>query len=251
MSGLPHHTEPAYATPEHNYFEILQGLAKECGVERAFNTFSDFYDYLKLQGWVPELDTMRKLAQAQNDPWLLAQLPNSAYDLSKGEMMVFVVRDWALKHGKLDFIVDLLKAHHLDVLLVHKLSDKERADAKRELRGGKWAHEPGGLPGCLVVCYDHHPEALTQGEREELPFVKHPFLKNKRVYLIKQGIRNLINAEMLLFFHTNCIHSADDELEAWEYVRHAIPWYLDELKSQIDSRRNLYRTNGVADRLIA
>ena len=237
-SGLNHEKHPHIVTPDHDYARILQLLAQEAMIECESYSFNDLYNYLKTNNWAPEHDTLRILSAS--DPWLRALLPELSPKY-EGELMAFVVREWALENNKLDVILKLLRDAKLDILTVHKLSQMEKENAKLRLRGGKWDQGPypvsGGHPVCFIVCYDYHPEPPSPRESNQYPFVK-----NRHVFL-KHKIRDYINAELLLFRQTNCIHSADDEFEAWEYLRCIAPTHLDNIKAQVELRQQRYATN--------
>ena len=72
----------------------------------------------------------------------------------------------------------------------------------------------------------------------------------KNVYL-KNDIRDRINAEIPFFKQMNCIHSADNEREAWEYIRLVIPEQEESLHAEVKMRRSIYKTQYPVHHLFA
>jgi hypothetical protein len=231
-SGLPN---DRHAIPkgdyDHDYQRILQELASQLPEVSVDFEFSKIFQFLKSQNWVPELDTLRRLAV--KDEWLWDLLPESSKrpGNEKGETLLFVVREWAIVNDKLEFIKKTIEGAGLEIVQSFMLSEHEKKIATQSIRGGKWDRGPfpvsGGLPACLMVCFD--PEPIPPAEEDTRD---HPFVRNRNVFL-KHTIRDQINKEMLSFFHVNCIHSSDDEFEVWEHLRQVLPGELAALREQV------------------
>jgi hypothetical protein len=231
-SGIPNCELGANkGTPDHNYQLILRTLASKILEDPIDIEFNSLFRYLKLRRWTPELDTMRRLAV--NDSWLSSLLPeDSNRPINEyGEVVLFVVREWAIKNKKLDFIKDEIQRAGLRILELFFFNEDQKRIATEKIRGGKWDKGPypvgGGFPACFVVCFDSSPIAPS---REEIKC--HPFVKNKNVFL-KHVIRDKINQNLLSIFTANFLHSADDEFEAWEYIQHVLPEEVERLQAEI------------------
>jgi hypothetical protein len=231
-------SEPA----DHDYEAVLGALARTIGVEAGDLSFEALHQFLSTEGWTPRFDTLRKLSIG--DPWIADLIPAPQRDIVEGtgEFMIFVTREWAQENGKLDYIVNELDRTGIDVLATIVLSDEQRAAATRMLRGQKWDRGPqpvsGGPPACFIACFDPEPEPTTADERR-----KQPFVRNRHLFL-KEEIRDRINRELPFWQWTNCLHAADDEIEAWDYVASVIPEQLGDLRIKVEQRRALVITSG-------
>ena len=239
-SGIPnrHHADEEF-NADHDYISYLRNLAEPAGFSgRDFEEFNDLYQLLSVEGWVPEFDTLRKLAE--HDPWLRDLLPESAEDISDGEMVVFIVRQWVVDHDKLDTVKQIIQKKGLEILKSVVLEGEAKNRAVNKIRGGKWDKGPfpksGGPPAAVIICFDYHPR-----KPDKLTRKTHPFVKNHNV-MLKYTIRDYINEEMLYFNHVNSIHSADNEVEAFEYLKLIFPQEADDIKKLADKRREAYRT---------
>lgn len=237
-SGLAFPPEKPSMMTDHDYRHVLENLAAKTGIKCDIINFVTLFDLLKKEEWMPALDTFRILAR--KDVWLQKLLtsqtetPNTEPD----GIMVFVVREWALEHGKLDFIAARMRDAMLDVIKIHVLDDKEKIAAQTYIRGGKWDRGPypvsGGAPAAIIIAYDYTPEKPAAAT-----LAKYPFMSNEHS-TIKHAIRDDLNAEMPLWRHTNCLHSADDAAEAWRYIEIAIPDQAQNLRKEINKRQAVF-----------
>lgn len=237
-SGLRNLHDGYRAEADHNYEKYLQQLANELGLQVDIS-FQGLHHFLKKNNWVPNFDTLRKLSA--NDSWLYSLLQEYILtDLGDGEFIVFVLREWVVRHKKLDFILKYITDKKIDILFVKELSEQEKKSATMGLRGGKWDRGPfpvdGGKPAFVVACFDYHPIALSKKQQD-----RQPFIKNANV-LIKNRIRNEINGNKIWFQWANFIHSADDEIEAWDYIQNVLPEQKSKLINQVCERRLQYKT---------
>jgi hypothetical protein len=220
---------------DHDYQLILKNLASDLPTAPTKFEFNQIFQFLKSQHWVPELDTLRRLAV--KDKWLWDLLPDESKlpHNNKGETILFVVRDWALRHNKLESIQEMIESSGLEILRSVLLNEKQKNIATQKIRGGKWDNGPfpvsGGLPGCFIICFDPNPVPPKACDSKD-----HPFVRNRNVFL-KNNIRNKINQEMLFFSHVNCIHSADDEYEVWEHIKKVLPNDFESLHKEVAQLR--------------
>lgn len=237
-SGIPNRNYPNVFKSDHDYMEHLKVLAKKIGIQQSFNDFDELFELLKTAGWAPELDTMRILAR--EDLWLKKIVPVSTDIEGEENLLIFVVREWAILNDKMEVIITKLEESYLDVLAIKILDPDEKERALRMIRGGKWDKGPypvsGGPPSAFIICYDYHPQSPSKAVKEI-----YPFIKNEHV-LVKHIIRDYLNDENFAFHHTNPIHSADDEHEAWLYIQHVLPSYLGKIREKVEGRRREYCT---------
>jgi len=227
---------------DHDYNAILLELAHKANIELTDVNFLALYKILKTNGWLPQLDTMRIMAR--HSTWVQRQLPPTPQLLqtkNSGQIIAFIVRDWAIRHDKMNVITSLLRQAFLDVILVHEFNDEEKENATCYIRGGKWDRGPypvsGGAPAAIIVAYDYNPVCP-----DEKTLKIYPFLENKHI-LIKHTVRDYFNAENLLTRHTNCLHSSDSEEEAWDYIQHTIPHLRPSLEAERTKRIRAFETN--------
>ena len=220
---------------DHDYIAALTEVcpAEQSGVLDSFDTL---YSYLDHAGWVPELDTQRKLAQ--RSPYLKSRLGVASRKRTGGDMMVFIVRDWGSSAQRMSTILGKLRSVPLEIIHVWILDDQARASAKSAVRGGNWGrgvyNTSGGEPYALVVCFDYHPE-----DPDDLCLKEFPYLRNAH-YLVKHRIRDQLNDCVLLFNQANCLHSADDEEEAYRYVAAVYPERVQTIESDVAKRASYF-----------
>lgn len=239
-SGIPNDRFPDMnRSAEHNYLAYLEASAEKAGFNKQdVREFNTLFRLLETHGWAPEFDTLRKLAT--DDPWLFDLLPESDQSVEDGEMLVFIIRQWVLEHGKMEKVKELIKGKGVEIIKEKHLDEKEQQRAHQNIRGGKWDKGPfpksGGPPAALVVCFDYHPKRPGQKTLKT-----HPFVKNENV-MLKYRIRDYLNEEMVYFNHVNSIHSADNETEALEYVQQVLPEEVDQINTAVTERKESYRT---------
>lgn len=219
---------------DHDYICALQGLCP-AGQLDALNDFDALYAYLDSVGWVPELDTQRKLARRSG--YLRKRLTTSETLESPGDMMIFIVRDWASHKDRLTRIVEMLRSVPLEVMHLWVFEEQARTLAKQAIRGGNWGRGPyttsGGDPYAMIVCFDYHPQPPDGQMLEDFPYLGNAH------YLVKQRIRDHLNQCVLTFRQANCLHSADDEQEAYRYLTAVYPDRVATVRHEV-ARRATY-----------
>ncbi|MCW8905855.1 MAG: hypothetical protein OQL28_01285 [Sedimenticola sp.] len=236
-SGLPYtkNLSPEYVS-DHDYQSILRRMSIKLGIKIADYSFNGYYNLLENEGYIPELDTRRLLSRTNK--WL-KDLQNERVvhnEKERGELVVFIVREWAVKNNKVDFIKESLQLSGFDILFSQYLNPEASIRTKKSVRGGQWDKGPypvsGGDPAFVIVCFDYAPVKPLDDQK-----AIYPHLSNKNI-LVKHKIRDLINRDLLFFKHVNCIHSSDDETESWDYLHIAVPEHIKEIMTQIDDIRN-------------
>ena len=224
---------------DHDYTSVINDIAEKNGFQKVDQNFETYYGVLEKEYWIPELDTLRILAQS--DEWLSKLLKiDGKTDLEDQNLMVFVIRDWVVKNCKMDTVLDYLKLHLIDVISIHHLDEKQKEKAAKYIRGGKWDKGPypksGGKPVAFIICYDYQPKWPSQFQLK-----LYPNLKNANT-LIKHKIRDFLNAELFMWNHVNALHSSDDQKEAFLYIEKVIPDQKKHVQKKILKRREAYNT---------
>ena len=218
-SGLPYSKDQNdKRESDHDYEDLLTKLAKDLKINCPRITFSDLYNFINDNGFLPGLDTSS--LYARYNPWLLnIIINNDNNDVAlpvDGDVIVVVVRDWAAKNNKIDLILELINDEKLHVIDHILLDDQAAQTAKTKIRGGQWDAGPypksGGNPHSLIICFDYAPKPPSQQTSDTYPFVT-----NENIF-IKHRIRDRINSEQFLWNRVNCIHSSDNEDEAYQYI---------------------------------
>ena len=238
-SGLKKKGKPdSNKTKDHDYLKHLQKAAADAGIDVELEYFEDVYSVLYKSDWLPNLDMMRFFAR--NDEWIKDMLPEPTDSDPEGMLTAFVVREWAVKNNKMPYILKLLRRGLFDIIEIIELEEEQKKRAKVNIRGGNWGRGPywisGGDPAVMIIAYDYHPRTPKPKEA-----ALYPYVKNRNVF-IKHHIRDYLNAGLLYFKQTNCLHSSDDEEEAWSYINHVIPEKSEEISNAVQKRADLYKS---------
>ncbi|TAA72293.1 hypothetical protein [Planococcus salinarum] len=241
-SGIPVHEgdQPNKDLSDHEYLEILQKLAGENNIKLEKLNLLYFHELLEKAGWAPATDTLRKLSEG-NATWLNSIIKETGNNFEKdGELMVFIIREWAYERGLTGLIVGWFEKSGLNLVKSVELKPEQREKAAQNLRGGNWDKGPwpisGGKPAVMLVMYDYHPKALEGDKRK-----KYPHVSNEH-YLFKEEIRLKINSSLPDMEKTNPIHSSDDEIEALDYINSISPEIIDEVQETVTEWDRLYKT---------
>ncbi|ANU27621.1 hypothetical protein I858_011555 [Planococcus versutus] len=225
---------------DHDYPGILKRLADENKIQLDEVSLESFHRVLDEHGWAPSTDTIRKLIGVSGK-WLESIIQSSEHNFEKdGELMVFVVREWAEERQLTSKIVDWFERNGLCLVRAVKLNEEQKRNATQNLRGGNWGQGPwavsGGKPSTLLVMYDYHPKQLNAKMKK-----KYPHVSNEH-YLLKEQLRSEINFTLAIDQRANPLHSADDEIEALDYMAAITPDLLTEVKKIIVEWDEAYRT---------
>lgn len=230
-SGLPLEAggEPLKRIEDHDYAAVLGALADELGWKVELSLFG-LHRFLTERDWAPATDTIRKLSGTR--PVLKLLLGDHGVAVDR-ELSVFVVREWAKERNLLPWITANLRYYGFDVKMVHELNEEEREAASARIRGGNWNKGPypvsGGKPYAVIAACDYAPEPPD----EELKRAQ-PYALNARSVAIKALLRMGINRVLPSRLRTNPVHSADDEIEAWEYLEICCPSRVEEIRSRVE-----------------
>jgi hypothetical protein len=231
--------ERRHEDPEHDYLGTLEQLARRLRVALPVGSLEELDEYLASVGWRPSLDALLRLAPS--NPWIEARFFGGRIEASElPETAVFVLRDRALATISLSEVRRTLDHFGFEVLLTRTLDEAAQERCVAEMRGGNWGKGPygqsGGGPAAVIV-------AVHYGPKEPLPAVRasYPHLSNNEVLETKRRLRDLVNSPLEPDEHCNPVHSSDSELEAWEYIRMAVPDEVAYLAAAVAQRREEYR----------
>jgi len=241
-SGLPSSLLPTDPRPAHDYAGELKRLGAACGIELP-ETMEEIDERLAGLGWRPSLDAL--LRESTANAWVAkrffpAQPAGPPSELP--EPAVFFVRARAAEVLGLDAIARVLERRGFELLVVRDLDEPARTRCAAGARGGNWQRGPwpadGGPPVAIMLVLHSSPSSPS-GESRLL----YPRLSNAEVLAAKTDLRALVRATLPSDEHFNPVHTSDNELEVWEYLRLALPADVEELRSQIAARRARYRTH--------
>ena len=164
--------------------------------------------------------------------------------------MVFVVRKKLVNDGLLGELEKFLKdKHNFDIIDIKILTDTEKKVYRTEVRGGKWDagsyRHSGGLPYAVISAFDYQPSPLNSAE-----IFKQPRMTNRNNLIAKNQFREYGNKVVLFRSHYSGLHSADNEIGAWEYISLLGPDYLEIIKEEVE-RRRAWRSHMIVDKKMA
>lgn len=245
-AGLTSRAQPDVprAAGSHDYPATLRRLAASEGYDLPESpTFEDLDDMLGLYGWRPPIDVLERISAWS--PWVHRRHVLQERGAPEG-LVVFFIRDRAVREGRQDDITRALRSRGFDTILVKDLSDEERDTLARSTRGGNWGPGPyalsGGEPRCMVVAHDVMPQPASAVRH------LHPLLDNLRVAEAKKLIRRAIIAGRPQKESYNAIHSTDNSREAWRLVRQVLPEEAPIISDYAHSSSLAFHAQGVGVR---
>jgi len=153
---------------------------------------------------------------------------NNSFE-SNGEVIVFIVKEWAASEKKIKVITDILRNVNISIMKICKFDDKQKQIASNYICKN--------YPSLMIIAFDYNPIPLDAKYQKLFPFVS-----NQNVVLARQTIQNYFNDRMLRIKSVDCIHSSNNEIEAFEYIKYLSPNSCNEIQKQIELYRNLYKT---------
>ena len=215
-SGFPISSEPSENVNVSSLalFQVLKSLKIDENLKQNL-CLENMYEFLKNNGWVPEIDTLRRISENSN--WLNSKLKKNVLKSKNYDVVVFVLRDYVFKEKLIDKIKTILVDNgHKLVKIIH-FNKQQKNEALRYIRGGEWGagsfSKSAGDPAAMIVTLNYNPK-----------YIDYKVSKNSKAYkinqstLVKNRIRTIINRKILRTRWTNFIHSADDEIEAFNYL---------------------------------
>lgn len=239
-SALPVSSEepPKAINKKHDYTAALTELAKKNSVDVEIN-MQGLHSYLSDIGWIPGTDLMRKLGLYRNWVRSVAPPPTNMQETGSAETGVFIIREWATKPEIFESIKQQLSDYGFEIILEQELTGKTKDKASYYIRSGNWNRDATGIfkelnsggPAIMLVVVDMHPMPLSDGYG-----ISHPYVTNDR-FRCKELIRkNIVTRFLEPGKTTNPLHSADDELEAWEYINLCIPEKTNDIITEVQAK---------------
>lgn len=234
-SGLPTALalrDPA-DSPEHDYGEAIARAAQECGATLPAD-MEGLDDRLAIEGWRPPLDALRRLAI--DNAWLRERIGRQrSSSLTSPEFAVFLLRERAVEHIAMEQITARLEHLGFEIISIDDLDESTRERATASIRGGNWGKGPyavsGGRPARIIVCIHYAPWPIDDALRH-----RYPHLTNADTLNAKLAVRAMIEDALGPEAAFNAMHSADDEHEAWEYLRIVLPGAVDRIRHEYADR---------------
>ena len=199
-------------------FEI-QNLSNELKINVG-STMEEMEDYLDKEGWKPEIDTLAKFAQWNE--WVRQKnftLSKKSYD----SISVFILRELSIKNNLLDQIKELIKKEGFKIVIETHLKDDVRSNAIKHLRGGTWKDQlykdntNNFEPAYALVILDNHKTNLN------------------RFSSLKEKIRKKFDRNI----SPSIVHSADNEVESWNYINYCFPRSEKEIENSIKNLKKI------------
>jgi hypothetical protein len=181
------------------------------------------------KGFRPPLEMLERLAVRNS--WIkdsLVQLGEWRGSEPAG-WVVFYVRSRVAEAGKVGIVLDALSQQGFILLQTPQPTNEQMIRLAAEVRGGNWGGGPlqlsGGPPVMVVVGFDPNPLSV---DRHTLQ--RHPLLDNKRVFIAKKRIRDLLSKNISVSQQYNGIHSTDNSVQAWRAIRSMYPQIESNLR---------------------
>ena len=219
---------------EHDYSKILEGEALKLNLDIGIDAKSIF-NWLGENKYLPAEDTLSKLVEIKPELQIFQKELYS--DIRGGELMIFVIREKLIEENLLDKFQFFLENEFLfEILDVHIFSKQEKEKCTRYIRGGKWDKGPyalsGGKPEAFIVAFDYYPEPL-----DEINQKKQSRTTNANNIKAKYRFRDIINRNKRPKEYFNGVHSADNELDAHDYLKLLGEDYRNTIMEKVEIRR--------------
>ena len=199
--------------PEHNYPKILNQICKE-----EFRSLKDIFEYLRINNFLPSIDTMKKYAGILKSKALIELIREYEKEFYRsdnlvGDCAMLVIRSELANQKELLDHLDLqLKSSGYEVI---ETLDDVPDHFKSSARGNNWDKGPypisGGFPSKLMIVYNNKPKYFVNEDG---------FLQDRNIKILKESIRR-ITANILPYSKQfNGLHTTDNIYETIEYARY-------------------------------
>ncbi|RKS53954.1 hypothetical protein BC962_2221 [Gillisia mitskevichiae] len=233
---------------EHAYSTILSEHSLNIGEEVDINA-ECLFKWLETNEYIPAEDTLSKLVDIKPELEIFQKRLSS--DIRGGELTVFVIRERLVKDKLLeDFKLFLENEYQFEILDIQFLNQKQKDNATRFIRGGKWDKGPfkysGGVPEAFLVAYDFEPKPLNDIDQK-----KQSRTTNNNNMLAKYRFRDLITSNRTIKkADYNGVHSSDNEMDAKYYLSFLGGDYLEHIENIVEDKRNYKSINRISSQLI-
>lgn len=213
------------------YTKVLRTLTSQLGINIEL-TWIGLQKFLNENGWTPELSLLKGLAEKSK--WLENLYYLNVHDKENtGEIMAFIIREWAHENNLTDWIIKWLENHGLNLLYIYELNEELKEKATHNLRGGKWGsarwreYGGSGKPAVLVITYDFNPIPLDKKYQKDYPYV------SNGKFLLKMKLREELNKDQPPNKKRSVLHSSDNTLEALEFINTLYPEEISKILNRI------------------
>ncbi len=222
---------------DHDYLDIINNLKKKLNYKYNFYDLNTIYNFLQKKQWIPNAESFNILSRYNRYIRELEKIKFNTIDKSKGELIVFIIREYAALNNFIDEIKRTVFNNGISIIEYKDLNKKEVAFAKKNFRGGYWGRgnfiKSGGVPFSMLICFDYCPNISCIDSSKT----------DSNILILKNLIRNKINKNQFFFNQANIIHSTDNEIESLEYIKK-----IDSnLYSKINRKLNLIRETDYFD----
>ncbi|MBV7272629.1 hypothetical protein I6U48_06810 [Clostridium sp. PL3] len=233
-SGLPRGIREEDSELVHNnkYTKALRTMINQCGINVEL-TWVGLQKFLDENNWTPELLVLKKLSKKSN--WVKNLYYLKLHDRQNtGEIMAFIIREWAHENNLTDWIIKWLENHGLHILNIYELDESRKKKATCNLRGGDWGynkwrkHGGSGKPAVLIIAYDFYPIPLDKMYKKYYPYV------SNGNFLLKIKLRNELNKNQPPNKRRSIIHSSDNTLDALEFINTLYPKEIPKILNKIN-----------------
>lgn len=204
---------------DHSYTEKLLFLSKNTTFLHNTENVTNEIIHTELGDLAPNVSLLRKynlITRSVNS--LIKSDTDNIF--CKGDLIVFTIRDVAVKRGKLKDILKYISNYEnsFEILSIISLDGIQKENATLNTRGGIW--KPGmykknaGNPSVLISVFDFLPDVIRSSDKSK----GYPYIENRHIF-VKNKIRDLINKSYRKDDQINGIHSTDDTIEALDDLK--------------------------------
>ena len=198
---------------KNDYLRYIDKYAKQLDLTLDYSMES-LDEYMLDIGWRPALDTLAKISQWNE--WVrihhIEQLP-----VAESTLFAIILKSGAVERGFSEEIISQCINHNYEIISDCILEGEIQREAIRKLRGGVWND---GLkdnrdirkyyPSKIIILMDKSNRGET-GIRQ-----------------LKESLRSWVDDS-----NTSYIHSTDNDIETWDYIKICMPNHELELKTKV------------------
>lgn len=230
--------------PKRPYRQLVEDMGQSVGADivRPY-TLASMHEYLQQCDWDMPFDLLERWpVQTDWHKYLRHQckaaLQNWVDKLP--HLLVFFVREDAIKHGQQQAILDMLR-EKFSVLKMEDLTEQQIHSVIRKVRGGTWIEHKGTtliMPKIAAICYDFAPAPVDESDVEKIK--NYPLVQNRNVFQ-KHGIRSYLNNEVEAHPKIIGIHGSDNAYEAQHMLGAIYGDEVDRINNEILEKVSLRR----------
>ncbi len=224
-SGVPSRLFPddVEKASENDYTKKLKKAAKDIRLEVDI-TMEDLDNYLQKEGWRPKIDTLEKIAKGNGWVWKYFFARKESEEIGLG---FFVLKRKVLKENLINPILEIIESDRFTIVYKKVIPEDKVSYVAGHLRGGDWRAPAGEkeddfLPAMVVVVLDFNIMQLSRNKKNKNNL--QPRIRSLKTKLRKE--------------YGNIVHSTDNTLQSWEYIKICFPEESPEIRQKIKSIKN-------------